>query len=482
MKTAVSEREIGLVTCRFRKSLSHTQTSVSCDSRTGCRRQHLVLLFFISGIFLPVLIGTNYASADDGRINWPEWRGPLRTGVAPHANPPVTWSESSNIQWKTALPGLGHSSPVVWDDVVFLTTAVAYGSRLDPVPVVVPGAHDNKDVTQRHRFFVLCVDRMTGEIRWQRQVCDALPHEGGHATGSLASASPVTDGEHVYAHFGSYGLYALDFDGTLIWSRDFGSMQSKHAHGEGSSPAHQDGRLILNWDHEGQSFVEAIDCRTGRTFWKTERDEETSWASPLIVAHDGRYQVIVAGTGKTRAYGLETGDVIWECGGLSANIVATPVAADGIVVVGSSYEIRAMMGIRLAGASGDITGTNQVGWRIRHRTPYVPSMLLLDKSIYFLRHYQGILSRRDLMSGDESAGPWRLGGLRDIYASPVAAAGRVYIVDLDGRTLVFEHGDAPKQLAYNQLDDSFAATPALIGDQLILRGQQLLYGIQDTSR
>ena len=470
------------MTHRFRGPLTRPLTAASPDSGKGNGRQHLASLLFIPGICFSVLIGWNHAQADDSRINWPEWRGPLRTGAAPHANPPVTWSEDSNIQWKFTLPGLGHSSPVVWDNAVFLTTAVAYGPRLDPVPVTAPGAHDNKNVTRRHRFFVICVDRTTGKIRWQRQVSDTLPHEGGHTTGSLASASPVTDGEHVYAHFGSYGLYALDFDGTLVWSRNFGPMQSKHAHGEGSSPTLQDGRLIVNWDHEGQSFVEAIDVHSGKTFWKTERDEVTSWASPLIVAHDGRYQVIIAGTGKTRAYDLETGDTIWECGGLSANIVATPVAADGIVVVGSSYEIRAMMGIRLAGASGDITGTNQVGWRIRHRTPYVPSMLLVDRSVYFLRHYQGILSRRDLASGDESAGPWRLSGLRDIYASPVAAAGRVYIVDLDGRTLVFQHGDAPRQLAYNQLDDGFAATPALVGDQLILRGQRSLYGIRDAAR
>lgn len=427
------------------------------------------------------LTGWNHAPAEDDQHNWPEWRGPRRTGATPHADPPVTWSEDSNIQWKTSLPGLGHSSPIVWDENVFLSTAVPYGPHIDPVPVTAPGAHDNNDVTQRHRFFVICVDRTTGDIRWRRQVADTLPHEGGHRTGSLASASSVTDGSHVYAHFGSYGLYALNLDGDIVWSRDFGPMQSKHAHGEGSSPALQDGRLVVNWDHEGQSFVEAIDVGSGDTLWKQRRDEVTSWASPLIVAHSGRYQVIVAGTGRTRAYDLETGDVIWECGGLSANIVATPVAADGVVVVGSSYEIRAMMGIRLTGAIGDITGTDRVGWRIRHRTPYVPSMLIVDGSVYFLRHYQGILSRRDLVSGEEAGGPWRLGGLRDIYASPVAAAGRVYIVDLYGRTLVFEHGDTPKQLAYNQLDDEFAATPALVGDQLILRGRQSLYGIREVA-
>ena len=273
-----------------------------------------------------VLVAASSTPGDDSARmqNWAEWRGPLRTGVAPFADPPVEWNEKQNIRWKVKMPGLGHSSPIVWQDSVFLTTAIPYGPQLDPVPVTAPGGHDNVDVTQKHRFAVVCVNRTDGTIRWQTVVNDVLPHEGGHDTGSLASASPITDGKRVYACFGSHGLFALDFNGTLLWKRDPGKMQSKHAHGEGSSPAFHNGTLVVNADHEGQSFIEAIDAAAGITKWKRNREEVTSWASPLIVEDGARAQVVVAGTDRVRAYDLETGDVLWKCGGLSANVVATP--------------------------------------------------------------------------------------------------------------------------------------------------------------
>lgn len=429
-----------------------------------------------------VLVAASSTPGDDSARmqNWAEWRGPLRTGVAPFADPPVEWNEKQNIRWKLKMPGLGHSSPIVWQDSVFLTTAIPYGPQLDPVPVTAPGAHDNVDVTQKHRFAVVCVNRTDGTIRWQTVVNDVLPHEGGHDTGSLASASPITDGKRVYACFGSHGLFALDFNGTLLWKRDPGKMQSKHAHGEGSSPAFHNGTLVVNADHEGQSFIEAIDAAAGITKWKRNREEVTSWASPLIVEDGARAQVVVAGTDRVRAYDLETGDVLWKCGGLSANVVATPVAADGILIAASSYDTRAMLAISMHGASGDITGSKHQLWSTTQRTPYVPSMLLVEDQVYCLRHYQNILSRRHIRTGVESAGPFRLSGIQNIYASPVAAKGRIYITDLDGRTLVFTHDDQPEHLALNPLDDSFAATPALVGKELFLRGREFLYCIANS--
>ena len=408
---------------------------------------------------------------------WPQWRGPLGTGVAPEADPPVHWSESRNLLWKKVLPGLGHSTPILWGHRIFVTAAVPTGDALKPVYDDAPGSHGNLPVTHRQRFVVLALDRGSGEVLWERTVRASLPHEGGHYTSSLASASPLTDGERVLAYFGSQGVYSLSLEGELQWEKQMGTMRTKHGHGEGSSPVLYGETLVINWDHEGQSFVVALDKRTGKELWKIPRKEVTSWATPIAVEQDGVAQVIVAGTSRVRGYHLETGEVIWECGGLAANIVASPVAEDGMAFVGSSYDKRVLLAIRLSGARGDITGTDRVPWTRRRTTPYVPSPLLYDGVLYFLAHYQSVLTRVDARTGRERPGPLRLPGIGNVYASPVAAAERIYVTDLSGATLVLSHSETPEALAVNRLEDSFSASVALAGRQLYLRGEKNLYAI-----
>ena len=422
--------------------------------------------------------GSQPAAENAGRY-WPQWRGPMATGVATRADPPVEWSETRNIRWKISLPGNGHSTPIVWEDQVFLTAAVPYGDPLEPRHDTAPGVHDSVPVTRRHRFVALAVSRLDGKILWQRTLTTQLPHEGGHNTGSFASNSPATDGEHLFAFFGSRGLYALGLDGKLKWKADLGKMQTKHAHGEGSSPALYDDTLIVNWDHEGESSVMAVDKNTGEQRWAVRRDEVTSWASPIVVEHQGDTQVIISGTRRVRSYDISTGKVIWECSGLSANVVASPVAADGMVYAGSSYDTRALLAIRLDGARGDITGTAQVVWTRTRDTPYVPSPLLYGDSLYFLAHYQGILSRVHAKTGQDRPGAFRLPGIRNVYASPVGASDRVYLTDRSGTTLVISHESRPLVLARNHLNDSFSASAALVGRELFLRGQRSLYCIAE---
>jgi outer membrane protein assembly factor BamB len=416
-----------------------------------------------------------------GDEDWPQWRGPLGTGAATHANPPIEWSETKNVRWKVKLPGKGHSTPIVWGDRIFLTTAIPIGELLPPKHSTAPGTHDGVPVTQRHEFVVLAVNRKDGKILWQTSVHKKLPHEGGHYTGSLASNSAVTDGEHVYAYFGSHGLYCLNMDGDVKWEKQYGEMQTKHGHGESASPVLHGELLFLNWDQDGPCFVVAYDKRTGQQKWKVDRDEDTSWSSPIMVENDGQSMLIVAGTNRVRAYEPATGKVIWECGGLSSNVVATPVAAQGMLYAGSSYEKKAFLAIRLDRAKGDITGSDRIAWSRNRGTPYVPSPLLYGDSLYYLTHYQGILTRVEAVTGVDKPGPMRLGSMGNIYASPVAAGGRVYVTDLDGKTIVISHADQPKVLAVNILDEEFSASAAIVGNELFLRGKTYLYCIAEAS-
>jgi outer membrane protein assembly factor BamB len=430
-------------------------------------------------------------AADPAAANWPAWRGPLATGVSPTADPPTDWDAETgtNIRWKTPIPGRGHSTPIVWGDRIFLTTAIPFGEPLPPRPSTAPGNHDNLPVTHKQRFIALAINRADGKIVWQVTLREALPDEQGHRTASLASSSPVTDGQHLFVLFGSFGLYCLDFDGHLIWKKDFGRMNTLHGHGEGSSPALHGSTLVVNWDHEGQSFAVALDKHTGDEIWKVERKEVTSWATPIIVSEPGgraqntmsepggraQNTVIISGTSRIRGYDLATGKVLWECGGLSSNIVASPVYGEGMVFAGSSYDKRALLAIRLTGANGDITGSQHIAWSRFRGTPYVPSPLLYDGALYFLTHYQGILSRLDAKTGEDRPGAIRLEGLSNIYASPVAAAGRVYVTDLEGTTAVLAAGEIPRQLALNRLNDPISASPALAGREMFLRGEKFLY-------
>lgn len=423
-------------------------------------------------------LATAGLSADvDPDRQWPQWRGPTGNGVGRHADPPLTWSEEKNVRWKISLPGRGHSTPIAWDKTLFLTTTIAHGEKRAPRAPRSPGAHDNIPSLQQRRFVVLAIDRASGRIRWQTVVRDEQPYESTHESAGWASHSPVTDGRVVIASFGSRGVYGLDFSGKILWRADLGDMRVKHGHGEGSSPVLYGDTVIVNWDHEGDSFVTALDAATGEQRWKVARDEGTSWSTPLVVEHGSRRQVVVAATQRVCAYDLANGALVWSCRGLSGNVVASPVAADGMVIVGSSYEIQAMMGIRLADARGDITESKAVVWKRRRHTPYVPSPLLYDGKLYFVSHIQGFMNGVEARTGKTNYGPSRLPGAGLIYASPLGAAGRVYVTARSGVTYVLRHGRAFEILAQNKLDDVIAASPIAVDRELYLRGDQFLYCI-----
>ncbi|MBI1927213.1 PQQ-like beta-propeller repeat protein [Candidatus Poribacteria bacterium] len=339
------------------------------------------------------------------------------------------------------------------------------------------GGRGGEQPTQIHKFDLLAIDRRNGSILWQRTAREELPHEGTHLTRSWASHSPVTDGEHVYAYFGSRGLYCFDMQGNLKWEKDLGNMAIKMGFGEGSSPALYGEVVIVNWDHEGDSFITALDKKTGEERWRVERDERTSWSTPIVVEHNGRGQVITSATHRIRSYDLATGNLLWECGGMTDNTIPSPVTADGMVYVTSGFRGNALQAIRLAAASGDITGSEAIVWEYNRDTPYVPSPLLYGDALYFLKSNNGILSCFNAKTGEAYYGPQRLDGIREVYASPVGASNRVYIADRDGATLVIQHGPEFKVLAQNVLDDGFDASPAIVGNEIYLRGRKYLYCI-----
>jgi outer membrane protein assembly factor BamB len=330
--------------------------------------------------------------------------------------------------------------------------------------------------TERYQFAVVCLDRNSGKTLWQRTAREDLPHQGHHPSdGSFAAASPVTDGTHVYAYFGSRGLYCYDLSGELKWSQDLGDMQIAMSFGEGSSPTLAGDAVIVNFDHEGDSFVIALDKRTGSTLWKKPRDERTSWSTPIAIEHAGRTQVITTASNRIRSYDAASGELIWECSGLTRNVIPSPVAGDGVVYGISGFQGAALLAIRVAGAQGDVTSTDHVLWRYNRNTPYVPSPLLSDGRLYFYSSNNGVLTSIDAATGRVLVDAQRVAGLRNVYASPVAAGGHIYLVGRDGSTVVVKDAGQLDVVATNRLEDRFDASPAVSGNAIFLRGKEYLY-------
>ena len=456
---------------------------------------HRIPALLLSGAaagFVATAAGTEPRAMDGG--NWAQWRGPLHTGEATRGNPPLEWSEDKNIRWKVEVPGLGKSTPVVWNDLVFVTTAVPVETPgapaatpapapVDPPPASAPeggrragGPPPPAPKPGNLEYVVQAHNRSDGKLRWRKVVKVQAPHEGTHKDGSFASGSALTDGERVYAFFGSRGLFALDLKGNLVWEKQFGAMRTRLSFGEGASPVLHGNALVVNWDHEDQDFLVALDKKTGKEIWRTERDEPTSWSTPIVVTHGGREQVIVNATNRVRGYDLATGKPLWEAGGMTANVIPSPVHADGTVYVTSGFRGNALLAVRLAEAQGDVTGKGAIAWSYDRDTPYVPSPLLYKGGLYFLKTNSAVLTRIDVATGKPDY-TQRLEGLSNVYASPVAVGGRIYVLSREGVTMVLEAGPALKVLATNKLADGYDASPAIVGDEMYLRGPKYLYRI-----
>jgi len=433
----------------------------------------ILFYFFVIGALVTTGLG---AASPEAERNWPMWRGPNATGVSLQANPPLEWSETKNIKWKVEIPGRGSSSPIVWGDRLYLLSAV-------PSNAPVAGSHNPRGgINPRvpHRFMVYAIDRHTGKTLWEKVAREATPHEASHPdNGTWASSSAVTDGEHVIAFFESEGLYAYDMNGALVWQKDLGDKTMRNEFGEGTTPALHGNRLVVVWDHfvPGASFIVTFDKATGREIWRAKRDEIDTWATPLVVEVGGRPQVIVNGMNKIRSYDLETGNLAWEAPGTTMNPIPSPVFEKGVVFLMSGFRGNNLKAIRLADAKGDLTGSKAILWEINRDTPYVPSPLLYDGILYFLKTNSGILSAFDAQSGKPHYQAQRLAELGEVFSSPVGAQGRVYITGRDGVTLVLRNSPKYEVLAKNTLEDGFDASPALVETTMYMRGYKFLYAI-----
>ncbi len=441
---------------------------------------------------LGCLLGGLLLAANATAGNWAHWRGPTGNGVAVDAQPPIRWSETENVKWRLAIPGRGSGSPVVWEDRVFVVTAVP----TEVVPTEVSGgqapARPGGAVPrgQRRRragrapalaklqFKVLCVNRQNGELLWERTAAEATPHQGTHSTNGFASASPCTDGKHLFAHFGSRGLYCYTLDGELKWKRDdLGQMNTRNSFGEGSSPTLAGDKILVPWDHEGQSYLFALDKRDGSTIWKTARDEPTCWATPLVIESKGKKQVIMNGETCVRAYDLETGSELWRCAGQTSRPAASPAAADGLVFVGSGFRGYFMAAFRPDGR-GDIEGSDHVAWSLDRDTPDIASPLLSQGRLYFYKEKTGVFSCLDAATGKPHYLAQRVPGLSRIYASPVAAGGYLFLTGRSGTTVVLEDGPKFNVVATNSVGETVDATPAPVDNQLFIRGERHLFCIE----
>ena len=412
-------------------------------------------------------------TASESMHYWPQWRGPLATGEAPYGDPPVKWDEETNIRWKVPLPGLGHATPVVWGDRIFVLTAVPADRKDSDSKSRIGRMFE----TNAFRYEVLAINRVDGSLVWRKTARVEPPHEGRHEDASWASCSPVTDGEHVIASFGSRGFYCYDWKGNLLWEKDFGDLRIRFEWGEGSSPALSGNKLIVTWDNVGNSFIVALDKNSGREIWRANRNDGTSWATPVVIEHNGKKQVVASAIRRVRSYDLETGTELWYTRGMTANPIPSPVSANGIVYLMGGYSESILQAISLDKARGDAAMSKAIVWDYHQDTPYVPSPLLYEGNLYFIKYNQNMLSCFNALSGEPHYTRQRLNGISGVYASPVAAQGRVYLAGRNGVTLVIKHGSKFEVLSQNKLNDRFDASPVIVGKDLYLRGHNNLYCI-----
>ena len=424
-----------------------------------------------------IINGLSAAADDDANAHWAHWRGPTANGqAAASASPVLTWDTTKNVGWVTDLPGEGTSTPIVWGHRVFLLAAEKT-NRPAPGPVVQRETSKTIAPDVFYRFLVICLDRHSGQVLWQRTAIEAVPHEGHHPTHTYAGSSPTTDGKRVYVSFGSRGLFCYTLDGDLVWTRDLGDMQTRYGWGEAVTPVIAGDSLIVNWDQEEGSFITSLDAATGTPNWTTAREQEvTSWNTPLVTPVDDRTIIVANGTHLVRGYDAATGQQLWSCGGQTVNAIPSPVRFEDSVIVMSGYRGALAVSLPLSSA-GQVTPAAAT-WSLTRGTPYVPSPLLSGDRLYFTAGNGNVLSVVNARTGAPLTTPTRLSALRSLYASPVATQNHIYVLDRQGTCAVLTNAAEPEVVAVNKLNDATDASPVIVEDQLFIRSWTKLYCLQ----
>lgn len=441
-------------------------------------------LIVILGIGLSLLLAP--LAMADNTANWPQFRGPDALGVSTSAALPEKWSATENVAWKTDIPGRGWSSPVVWGNRVFLSTAITLGDLEEPKKGLYFGGERTDAPDSTTQWKVYCLDLETGAVLWERLAHEGVPVMPIHIKNSYASETPVTDGERVYILFGNLGLWCYDFEGNEVWKREIEPHKMRFGWGTATSPVLHEDRLYIVNDNDEDSYLLALDAHTGAEIWRQSRDEHSNWSSPFVWVNDQRTEIITPGSKLTRSYNLD-GEVLWSFSGLSVITIATPYAYQGLLYVSSGYvadKRRPLLAIR-PGASGDITlekdqnANDWIAWSDPLGAPYNPTTLAYDGRIYVL-YDAGFVACYDALTGEVKYARQRIPEGRNFTASPWAYNGKIFCLNEDGVTFVLPAGDTFSVLHSNPLaeDDMGMATPALAGDRLLIRTGARIYCIR----
>jgi outer membrane protein assembly factor BamB len=433
---------------------------------------------------LSLLIVISAAATDKNKTaNWPQWRGAEGSGVANDADAPMTWSSTQNIKWKTPLPGRGHSSPIVWDNKIFLTTEIE--GEIVPGAQAVKHVLDGQDfkhpdavgADRRHTFKVLCLGRDTGKLLWEQTAYEGTVYDDRHRKSSHASPTCATDGKYVFAYFGTEGLYCYDFNGKQLWKTSPGPIATLGM-GTTTSPVLYKNLVILQCDEDNgeKSFIVAYDKKSGNEAWRKARKVQASWTTPLVIANGQRAELITSGNELIISYDPKTGNEWWRTKGHESNAIASPVTGHGLAIISAGFPLKRMLAIKL-GASGELDSLNaNIVWRYHKGIAYVPSGILYGDYMYVMTD-RGLLTCLEAKTGKVLYEGARLPVPASFTASPVACNGKLLLTSEDGDTFVIKAGPEHEVLATNSIDEPVFASPAIANGMILIRGEKHLYGI-----